>query len=248
MKHCTKCGELKHMDEFYKRKESKDGRRSDCKLCMKSKNKDYYAANKEEIVEKSRTYREANKEKISKRRKDSSKSYYEANKEKILARSRDHYKNNRDKILARQKVYYEANKGKVDEYRRKYRNKMYEEDPMFRTMKLLRSQTSRLGEYKKTSTIELVGCSPESFWVMNGSPEDVNELHVDHIVPLSWFDLSNEDHLKVCSHWSNLQYLCAEDNLSKGDLYAGSPGNILGYKNEFDVDKFINERIELISR
>ena len=35
MKKCTKCGEEKSLDEFYKREISKDGKRSFCKECEK---------------------------------------------------------------------------------------------------------------------------------------------------------------------------------------------------------------------
>lgn len=41
------------------------------------------------------------------------------------------------------------------------------------------------------------------------------EWHIDHIVPCSFFDLSNEDHQRICFNWRNLQPLWKKDNLSK---------------------------------
>ena len=43
--------------------------------------------------------------------------------------------------------------------------------------------------------------------------------HIDHIKPLSKFDLTNLEQFKQACHYSNLQPLWAEDNMSKGDKY-----------------------------
>ena len=39
--------------------------------------------------------------------------------------------------------------------------------------------------------------------------------HIDHIVPCCKFDLTNEHEQKRCFHYSNLQPLFAQENLSK---------------------------------
>jgi hypothetical protein len=46
--------------------------------------------------------------------------------------------------------------------------------------------------------------------------ENRREWHLDHIVPRSSFDLSNEEDLKRCFHWSNIQPLWASENCRKG--------------------------------
>lgn len=56
-KHCTKCGKLLPLSEFYISVYDYDGYNSCCKNCCK----DYYQKNKEEIARKSRIYRKLNK-------------------------------------------------------------------------------------------------------------------------------------------------------------------------------------------
>lgn len=41
--------------------------------------------------------------------------------------------------------------------------------------------------------------------------------HIDHIVPLASFNLSNADHVLMCCHYTNLQPMWARDNIRKGD-------------------------------
>ena len=64
MKKCTKCKTSKNYSEFYKRKTNKDGLRSECKLCSKKYNSEYYNQNSSKIKERVGFYREDNIEKI----------------------------------------------------------------------------------------------------------------------------------------------------------------------------------------
>ena len=86
LKKCSNCGEWKPISEFHKNKNTKDGLRSQCKICRK----EYYENNKDQIKEKN-------------------KKYYENNKEKILEQQKEYRENNKDQILEQQKEYYENN-------------------------------------------------------------------------------------------------------------------------------------------
>ncbi len=44
--------------------------------------------------------------------------------------------------------------------------------------------------------------------------------HIDHVVPLSSFDLTDHKQVKKACHWFNLQPLWAKENLSKHDCKA----------------------------
>lgn len=45
--------------------------------------------------------------------------------------------------------------------------------------------------------------------------------HIDHIQPMSSFDLTKESELLACCHYTNMQPLWASDNLSKGNKIIG---------------------------
>lgn len=49
--------------------------------------------------------------------------------------------------------------------------------------------------------------------------------HVDHIRPISSFDLAEESGLQACWHYSNLQPLWSEENLRKGGARRPRPGS-----------------------
>jgi len=48
-------------------------------------------------------------------------------------------------------------------------------------------------------------------------PEDIKLYHIDHIIPLSRFNLNNEEEIKSAFAPENHQWLLAKDNLSKGN-------------------------------
>ena len=58
-KTCTKCKEVKLLTEFHEHKASKCGYRPTCKLCRKV----YYSANRDHIIEYSKTYKQNNPDK-----------------------------------------------------------------------------------------------------------------------------------------------------------------------------------------
>ena len=48
-----------------------------------------------------------------------------------------------------------------------------------------------------------------------------SEWHVDHIIPISWFDLTNEKCQLIAFNFTNMKPLWAEENIKKGARYAG---------------------------
>lgn len=125
-----------------------------------------------------------------------------------------------------------ANKARSDkknkETRRKYENHRRKTDPVFRLKKSLRDRIRDAikGNYKKSKSYELLGCSiseyyhylqnrflPGMCWENYG----FKGWHIDHIKPLSSFDLSTLEGQKAAFHYTNTQPLWAVDNLRKHD-------------------------------
>jgi len=82
------------------------------------------------------------------------------------------------------------------------------------------------GNYKVGSAVKDLGCSVEELksyieskfqpgmswdnWTKDG-------WHIDHIKPLSSFDLTDRNKLLEACHYTNLQPLCTTDNIIKSD-------------------------------
>jgi 5-methylcytosine-specific restriction endonuclease McrA len=72
------------------------------------------------------------------------------------------------------------------------------------------------------------GCSYDEFKIhiesqftddMSWDNYGLKGWHIDHIKPLSGFNLDSQCELKKAWHYTNLQPLWAEDNLKKGSKY-----------------------------
>ena len=133
------------------------------------------------------------------------------------------------------KEYQRSNAEKIKEYQRSrhlernhYQITKRRSNVQFRLSGNLRS---RIGEairrqHKVGSSIKCLGCTISDFkqhieqqWLSGMSWKNYGRAgwHLDHIVPLASFDLTNkEQFLKAC-HYTNYQPLWALDNLRKRD-------------------------------
>jgi len=115
-KKCSKCGEIKPFEEFYKDKSHKDGYRSICKKCIKENNKKWYEENKEYMKEYNKKWYEENKENWNKYVKK----YREENREYLKEINKKYYEENRDSRNEYNKKYREENREYWNEYNKKY--------------------------------------------------------------------------------------------------------------------------------
>lgn len=106
-------------------------------------------------------------------------------------------------------------------WRRRYRF-----DAAFTAKRALRNQTARIKRRTKWSkgSNELLGCTYaqarkwiESQFQRGMSWNNVGEWEIDHIVPISSFDLTDERQVRCVNHFTNLRPLWAQDNRRKRD-------------------------------
>ena len=76
---------------------------------------------------------------------------------------------------------------------------------------------------KTKSTIEYLGCSPEYFkeYLQKKMTDDMTfeTIHIDHIKPVSRFNLDDPDEFLDCCHYTNLQPLLGVTNLEKSNKW-----------------------------
>lgn len=98
-KKCSKCGEVKPINEFYKQKSHKDGCQSYCKNCCSQWGKLYYQKNPEEQKNRVRNWVDKNKEKVKIFQKESYLRNFEKNRHKYSERNKLYYQKKYDKLL-----------------------------------------------------------------------------------------------------------------------------------------------------
>lgn len=200
MKQCLNCNIEKSEIDFYKR--SNEKYYSNCKVC----------------------YREKVKSKYNSKHLEKTKDYYYKNKSRILSLRKEYYKNNKDKI----KQYQELTRIQINKNRRIRRYERLKNDCKYKLEIALRGRfysAIRKG-FKTGQAIRDLGCSIEELKVyleskfqsgMNWDNYGKKGWHIDHIKPISKFNIFNEDERKLACHYTNLQPLWAKDNLKKSN-------------------------------
>ena len=216
------------------------------KVILSDKRKKYKQKNRDKISKQSREYRnrpetikkrkewfKKNRERLTPKRRE----YYKNNSEMIRKKFKEYRMNNIDKIKEHQKEYeqkleiiqmrkeYEQNPMRKEKHlksSKKWFEKKRKEDPIFKLRQNLRSRLGRaFKQYSKTGK----QYSSKKYGIdftaiikhLQPFPKDIENHHVDHIIPLSRFDFNNAEHIKIAFRPENHQWLTKEENLCKNN-------------------------------
>jgi hypothetical protein len=208
MKTCTKCSLEKPLNNFVKNKRQKDGYHYICKPCHK-------------------LYKEQNKDKIQNRHKE----WLNNNKEYISNYNKQYNINNFEKKKQSIDKWWKNNPN----YQKEWKNKKYNNDIEYRIKDNLRSRfyNAITNQFKIQSIIDLLDCSvdelkhyleslfkPEMTWENHGKIWEI-----DHIIPCSKFNLTEEKQQKECFHYTNLQPLFKTTKIAESFGYNDQIGN-----------------------
>ena len=227
-KTCTKCGKSKPAtaEFFHAYKRSPDGRRTACKVCRATEN----VERNSEFTERKREHYAANRERLL----IATKERYQVNIEAQRAGAIERHHRNREVRLPQMREYREANRERLLEAQRIRGRKnfaaRYGVDLQFtlkhRVGSLLRVSLSK--GRKSRRFVEILGYSLDELRAhlekqfsrgMNWDEFMAGRIHVDHIIPVSLFNISSDscDEFKACWALPNLRPLWASENCAKKD-------------------------------
>lgn len=178
--------------------------------------------------------RSASRANAAQKNRERERARYWSDPEKYRSLNQKSAKKNRAKNTAREREWRKNNQDRVRGYYLKHVKKKLSQDPLFRLQQNIRTRVwtvlSRSGLAKTSRTMKLVGCTPaelrkyiESKFLpgMTWENRGRHGWHIDHIIPLAKFDLSDPEQQAAAFHYTNLQPLWAADNLRKSDKVEG---------------------------
>lgn len=138
--------------------------------------------------------------------------------------------------------YYNLHKNDTHfkEYRKKYireyqRRKLNQSNIYKVQMRIRNYVNYSLNKYSKNGKI--MSCNKYGIDVnkiienLKPFPDDIENYHIDHIIPLSSFNLNNLIQVKMAFYPENLRWLKSSDNISKSNKIIP---NFVGFKQMFD--------------
>ena len=151
--------------------------------------------------------------------------YRELNKTHIQGNTKQWRANNTEIVRQSQTEYVARNKDKIRERIKKRK----QNDPVFKLTENIRTRIYQglKGISKSQTTYELIGCTFAEFreYLENKFTPDMTWdnygtlWHVDHIKPISLFNLSDPEEQKLAFNYTNCQPLYAILNLKKSNKY-----------------------------
>ena len=124
--------------------------------------------------------------------------------------------------------YYNNNKEKVNKQTSNYKKEKMKTDPLFKLERNMRTRTYQIfvaeTEGKAERSWKHIGCSPKFFqdWIKYQLYDGMTRenygkyWNLEHVKPISTFDLSDPVQINKCFSWKNVQPYKTDKNREKG--------------------------------
>jgi hypothetical protein len=223
LKKCSgPCSSFKYLEEFGLQSKTANYRRSCCKDCRKKFEQGYQSVY-------CKSYYIKHSDKI----KKASTNRYKNNKEACKKTQKYYYARHIEEIKKYKKIYNKAHSKEHIKYCIEYNKKRYEKDINYKLSAILRRRIRHAIKYnvRPGSAVKDLGCSVEElktrlesmFYTHPNTREIMSwnnygrRWHIDHIIPLAYFNLTNYKQFIIATNYKNLRPMWAEYNISKGD-------------------------------
>lgn len=216
-KRCSRCKEIKPIDEFGICRTHADWRNTNCKPCNVAGSAEWRKKNPERARQNSYAQYLRDREKPDDQR---------------LKYTRRYFQNNKELQAKRTQLWKDKNRAHFNAYMLRYHKAKMQRDPNYRfSVKVRTSIRLLMRGYQKSGTAEqLLGCKildfkkylelqwePWMSWANYGNREGF--WVIDHIVPVNAFDFSKPEDQRCCFHFSNLRPFCCVKNRQKSDTF-----------------------------
>lgn len=213
---CRTCGETKSPDEYYKDRSKLSGRSSQCILCEKEHKKRSDVRARANLLNRQKYQNPETRKRILARNKR----WREENHELKLEMDRRWRANNRERHRAYSRKWVQDNPERSRAYQKEYYLDMHHH--LARSLRIRMNQAVNNNQ-KAGSVVADLGCSISAFklYIENQFEDEMTwnnygKWHLDHVLPLASFDLTDRQQFLEAANWLNYQPLWAEDNLTKG--------------------------------
>jgi hypothetical protein len=198
--------------------------RPSCKICKRKTDKVYREENLEKVKKIDLEYRKKHRKEANKR----ANKWYNDNRDYAIKYRRIHYKENWNQYKKNRARWNSEHPEFMKEYFKDYHRIRKSKDPNYAIRCSIRNRfkSAIFGGKEFTEYFEhLADCKmdfvkkwlesnfePGFTWGNHGLI-----WHIDHITPVSYYDLTDKDQLLFCFHWSNIRPCTKEENLKKSN-------------------------------
>ena len=198
------------------------------------KSKEHYSNNKEKYAERWQEYYHRTRDE----RLAYAKRYKNENKEKVkeynIIYLKKYYKDNLETYKQKAKEWVSKNPDKRKAIALKYIRNHRKKYPLFYRIK---SNINTKIRHNKTMSIDKYGiCIKSITEKLRNLAKDMGyslseiitlDFHIDHIIPVSYYDLENINDIRKCWDPNNLRWLASKENMSRGNRIKNKEWDII---------------------